>query len=268
MANNFVDHKERWLQIANGEFDYSIQFIKAWLPFNAWYCNSYPSHKNKDRPILEEIKKDNNLYRNRIISLLDGTDEDSDFFRFNLIKLHKQLELCKVPTATNPVSFSNIHYRENPENIWTKSIRNHTFKIEFITPIPPQNYKIKIDVVRSSGASILTYLHTKYDRANLLSYGDFSTLTVANQTTLINGFDFLNPKRKESLIVQNKKDSFKSIKDIFFLDDKTLLSMAIIEVLYSLRCILFHGEIQPNKDNLKIYEPAYNMQRLLLKSLY
>ena len=62
MANNFVDHKERWLQIANGEFDYSIQFIKAWLPFNAWYCNSYPDHKNRDRPILEEIKKDNNLY--------------------------------------------------------------------------------------------------------------------------------------------------------------------------------------------------------------
>jgi hypothetical protein len=268
MANNFFDNKERWLQIANSEFDYSIQFIKAWLPFNAWYCNCYPIHKNRDRPILEEIKKDNNLYRNRIISLLDGNDEDSEFFRFNLVKLHKQLELCKVPNATTPISFCDINYRENPETIWTKIIRNDTFKIEFITPTPPNNYKIKIDIVRSTGASVLTYLHKKYEKSNLLSFGDFIALSEANQKTLINGFDFLNPKRKESLIVKSKKDSLKTIKQIYFIDDKELLSMAIIEILYSLRCILFHGEIQPNKDNLKIYEPAYNMQRLLLKSLY
>lgn len=268
MANNFVDNKERWLQIANGEFDYSIQFIKAWLPFNAWYCNSYPTHKNKDRQILEEVKNDNNLYRNRLVSLLGGADEDSEYFRFNLIKLHKQLELCRVPNAPNPISFHNITYRENPNSIWTKIIRNHTFKVEFITPISPQFHKIKIDVVRSTGASVLTYLHTKYDRAHFTLFGDYLALSEANKQILIDGFDFLNPKRKESLIVKNKKDSFKSIKVIYFTDDINLLSMAIIEILYSLRCILFHGEIQPSKDNLKIYEPAFNMQRLLLKSLY
>ena len=65
MANNFVENKDRWLLIANGEFEYPILFIKSWLPFNAWYCNNYPHHKNKDRSILEEMKSDNNLYKTR-----------------------------------------------------------------------------------------------------------------------------------------------------------------------------------------------------------
>lgn len=268
MANNFIDHKERWLQIANGEFDYSIHFIKSWLPFNAWYCNSYPSLNNKDRPILEEIKNDVNLFRNRIISLLDGTDEDSEYFRFNLVKLHKQLEFCKVPNAADSISFNNINFRENPSNIFTKTIRDYSFKAEFITPTPPHNYKIRIDIVKVTGASILSYLHTKYDRNHLISSGDYIALTEANKKTLINGFDSINPKLKESLIVKSKKESLKSIKEVLFINDKNLLSMAIVEILYNLRCILFHGQIQPSKDNLKIYEPAFHMQRLLLKSLY
>lgn len=77
----------------------------------------------------------------------------------------------------------------------------------------------------------------------------------------------INPNLKESLIAKKKNQSFSSIKEVFFIDDTDLLAQGIIEILYNLRCILFHGEIQPSKDNLKIYEPAFYMLRLLIKSI-
>jgi len=267
MPNNFVEHKDRWLQIANGEFEYSILFIKAWLPFNAWYCNSYPEEKNRDRPILTKIKTDNNLFKTRIISLLEGDNEESVFFRINLVKLHKQLELCKVPNVENSISFRSINYRENPDTIFNKTYRNYRFKIEFITPTPPQNNRIKVDILNPSNTNILPYLHTKYNIEHFTLNTDFNNLSEANKNVILEGYKSLNPKLKESLIVKKKVDSLTSIKEVLFTKNTDQLAQAIIEVLYLIRCILFHGEIQPNKDNLKIYEPAFYMLRLLIKSL-
>lgn len=267
MNNNFIDFKARWLQIANGEFEYSILFIKAWLPFNAWYCNSYPALNNNDRRILTEIKTGNTLFKTRIISLLEGSDEDSIFFKNKLVKLHNQLELCKVPSTSRPISFKSINFRDNPATVFNKTFRNYKFKIELITPIPPHNNKIKIDILNSTNSNVLAYLHTKYDIENLKNNTDFKQLSESNQKTIIDGFEIVNPKIRESLIVTKKNQSFPSIKEVLFINNTDLLAQGIIEILYNLRCILFHGEIQPNKDNLKIYEPAFYMLRLLIKSL-
>jgi len=267
MANNFIDFKGRWLQIANDDFEYSILFIKSWLPFNAWYCNSYPSLNNSDRKILTELKQDNNLFRTRIVSLLEGEDEESKYFRSNLIQLHNQLERCKVPSVENSVSFKKINYRDNPTTIFNKTHRNHQFKIEFITPVAPQNYRIKIDILNRNNTSILAYRHTRYKIAHFEENNDFQNLSETNQKVILNGLKSLSPRLKESLIVKKKNLSLRTIKEVLFTENTDQLSQAIIEVLYNLRCILFHGEIQPNRDNLKIYKPAFYMLRLLIKSL-
>lgn len=267
MPNNFIDYKSRWLQIANGEFEYSILFIKFWLPFNAWYCNSYPSLNNSDRRILTEIKSDDNLFKTRIISLLEGNDEDSILFQQKLCKLHKQLELCKVPTINKAISFKGLNFRQNPNTLFNKTYRNYKFKIELLTPTPPHNYKVKVDILNNHNSNVLAYLHTKYDIEHLKNNGDFKNLSNTNQKIIIDGFKLLNPKFKESLIVTKKNQSFTGIKDVLFVNDSDLIAQGIIEILYNLRCVLFHGEIQPNKDNLKIYEPAFYMLRLLIKSL-
>lgn len=268
MPNNFVDHKDRWLLISRGDFDYSLLFIKAWLPFNAWYCNTYPDKNNKDRPILEEIKTDNNLFRTRLVSLLEGEDDESYFFRKNLVLLHNLLERCKVPDLQKQISFRKINFRINPNNIFLKNFRGFTFKIELITPVPPNNYRIKIDIIDSGNRNVFLYHHTKYDKIHLKNDSNFKSLSTKNQDIILKGFDYINPVYKEDLVVQKKSESYKKIHEVLFINDTNILSQAIIEILYSLRCILFHGEIQPSKDNLKIYEPSYYMLNLLLKSLY
>lgn len=181
MANNFIDFKDRWLQIANGEFEYSILFIKSWLPFNAWYCNSYPNLDNNDRRILTEIKTVNNLFKTRIISLLEGIDENSLFFKQKLVKLNNQLELCKVPSTTNPISFKSINFRKNTTRVFNKTYRNYQFKIELITPVQPHNYKIKVDIINNHNSNVLAYLHNKVNIEHLKNNNDFKNLSATNQ---------------------------------------------------------------------------------------
>ncbi|UGS21812.1 hypothetical protein [Flavobacterium cyclinae] len=267
MANNFVDHKDRWLLIANGDFEYPILFIKSWLPFNAWYCNNYPHHKNKDRPILEEMKSDNNLFKTRIIALLQNSDQDSTIFQSNLVKLHNYLESYKVPNAIENISFKSLNYRVNPKTSFVKAHRNHNYKVEIITPTPPNNYRIRIDILNAGGSNIFLYNHTKYDKTHLTSDVNFMALSQQKKDVILEGFEAINPKLKESLIVDRKNESLNTISQVLFKNDTLLLSNAIIEILYNIRCILFHGEIQPSKDNLKIYEPAFYMLKQLIKSL-
>ncbi|OYU79898.1 MAG: hypothetical protein CFE23_11625 [Flavobacterium sp. BFFFF1] len=267
MANNFVDHKDRWLLIANGEFEYPILFIKSWLPFNAWYCNNYPQHRNKDRPILEEMKVDNNLFTTRIISLLQNSDEDSTIFQNNLVKLYSFLESYKVPNAIDNISFRSLNFRTNPTTSYIKSYRGHNYKVEIISPVQPYNYRIRVDILNPSGGNIFLYNHTKYDKSHLIADADFMQLSLTNKNIILEGLEKVNPKLKESLLVVRRNESLQTISNILFTNDTPLLAKAIIEVLYNIRCILFHGEIQPSKDNLKIYEPAFYMLKQLIKSL-
>jgi hypothetical protein len=210
MANNFIDHKDRWLLIANGEFEYPILFIKSWLPFNAWYCNNYPHHKNRDRPILEEMKLDNNLFITRIIALLQNSDEDSIIFQTNLVKLHNYLESYKVPTAMENISFKSLNYRANSITSFVKSHRNHNYKVEIITPISPNNYRIRIDILNAGGSNIFLYNHTKYEKSHLVSDPSFKLLSKQKKDIIIEGFESINPKLKESLIVFKKNESLNN----------------------------------------------------------
>ena len=267
MPNNFVDNKDRWLAIAKGEFDYSIFFIKSWLPFNAWYCNNYPQFKNVDAPILKEIKIDHNVFRGRIIAHLTNDNPESERFRKYLVELYTLLEKCNVPNAVNKISFKSIYFRENIVRVFTKTFRNIDYKLELVIPIPPHNIKIR-GVIIKNALNIFPYQNTKYDLEHLKNDPQFLSLPEISKNIILKGFEQINPKAKENLIVDKQRDSLALISDVYFINDSDLLSQAIIEVLYRLRCILFHGEIQPSKDNLEIYEPAYYMLRILLKSLY
>ncbi len=197
MPNNFVDNKDRWLTIAKGEFDYSIFFIKSWLPFNAWYCNNYPQFKNIDAHILREIKSDHNVFKGRIISHLTGEDEDSKSFRKYLVDLHKLLEKCIVPNADSKISFKSIFFRENQIRVFTKSFRSVDYKLEIVAPVPPQNIKIKGVVIKNT-LNVFPYQHTKYDFEHLKSDAQYQSLSENSKQIILEGFSLINPKRKES----------------------------------------------------------------------
>ena len=70
------------------DIDYFTYFVKSWISFNAWYKNSYPNLKT-DREAINEIKSSPQcLFRKRFLSLLNGNNEDSSYFKNNLAHFH------------------------------------------------------------------------------------------------------------------------------------------------------------------------------------
>ncbi len=109
------------------------------------------------------------------------------------------------------------------------------------------------------------YSHNKYDTDHLNFDLQSSALNAEQKEFLADCFAQINPKKKESLLCDKRNGL--CIGGVYFLNDCDLLSQALVEVLYALRCKLFHGELQPSKDNLRVYEPAYQILRILLNSL-
>ena len=53
MPTNNTANIKQWLE--KSEVDYFTQFVKAWIPFNAWYRNTYDTlEKERDILIREE----------------------------------------------------------------------------------------------------------------------------------------------------------------------------------------------------------------------
>lgn len=264
MANLFVDHKDRWLSLAESESDFPVLFIRSWIPFNAWYCNTYPHHNNVDGLILTEMKGDNNLFRTRILALLNGTHADSSQFKAFLGQLHIALENNYIPDAANRITFTDLKFRTNPVTVFTPpaAIRRLNYKAELLANRSVQALIIEV----GTSATKFTYTHTRHDLTHFLAYPAYNSLSNDKRAAILNCFKQINPKKKEKLITSDRRNAI-DCGGIQFVNDANLLSQAIIELLYRLRCILFHGEIQPSKDNLSVYEPAYYILRILLKSL-
>lgn len=74
MATN--THINNWIDRA--ELDYYTMFIKTWIPFNAWYMRDFYDesvNRTSDKSIIEFLNSNSNKYRDKIKSLLRGTDD-------------------------------------------------------------------------------------------------------------------------------------------------------------------------------------------------
>ena len=147
MPNIFRDHIDKWLLLSETETDFAALFIRAWIPFNAWYCTSYQS--KKDRECLDKIKTDNNQFRAKIVALLSGSDYDSKLFQAKVKRIYDLLEQNPIPDASpeNRLTFKSIWIRENQFTSTTpiKTRRNHEFKAEKLS-----NGNINAMVVKSN----------------------------------------------------------------------------------------------------------------------
>jgi hypothetical protein len=266
MANNFTGHIHKWLLLSESETDFAILFVRAWIPFNAWYCNNY--NNTSDRYCIDQIKTDGNQFRARLIALLSGGDAESLKLKHHLRTLHELLEQHPIPDASvdKRITFKNIYFRTNPLTSTTPPLRKRS--LEYKSELLSNNSvtAVVINTRKNPSETKYNYSHTKYDLAHFEVDLTSSSLDAEQKDLIKECFLKIDPKRKENLLSQKKQGSL-DIAGINFVGNVDLLSKALIELLYGIRCKLFHGELQPSKDNLTIYEPAYHLLRILLKSL-
>ena len=120
------------------DIDYFTQFVKAWIPFNAWYKNYYPN-LGTDRNAINEIKTANNSFRSRLLSLLEGSDNDSVVFRSYISRLHYQLERKYIYNRGKRVTFENIVIEQNTKKSETFLRNTYTYSVKRVPVCSEKN---------------------------------------------------------------------------------------------------------------------------------
>lgn len=142
----YTENSEKWKSLAS--VDYLTQFVKAWIAFNAWYKNYYPSLKS-DRATINEIKAHPNNFRNKLISLLDNQDSDSMAFRSRVAELHMALERKRLFNKGNRITFENVVIEDNLMTQSNFSWMRMTYKVERrIAGRPPEEIQILVVPVK------------------------------------------------------------------------------------------------------------------------
>ena len=280
-VNNFSGNVPTWLAIADLNIDYYTQFIKSWIPFNAWYTVSYFSETlDSDRKIIDKIKETSNPYRDRIINLLRGDDNTSSQFRYFVSQLHIELEGHSIPNHEKRISFSSINIKRNTKTQHTHSYRSFSYKVDFNPSAPKTTKRLKCEILNKKTFSNV-YLDDFYDYSidDLIKSEKYIALSPESREQLRLCYEEINPYKPENIVIKpnrNKKGVYIkptrcTIMDegsnIYFDENHELVSKVIIETLYLLRCVLFHGEINPTETNQSIYEQAYQIQKILIQEL-
>jgi len=263
MPSLYTENSEKWKSLAS--VDYFTQFVKAWIPFNAWYKNYYPDFKT-DREAISELKAHHNTFRNRLISLLDNRGNDGFAFKTRVAELHLELERKHLFNKGDRITFENIVIENNQRKQNNFSRQTLTYKVE--RNIPSRSHQeVQIDIVRSNGTVKFNYTQSVgFNIDDLISHHNFIRLSQTQQNNLKACYEEINPSKPVNLLSSDLNDCIQ-MGNLHFINDPEQLCKGIIEILYKLRNVLFHGEIVPDSDTNKVYEPAYQILYALIQAL-
>lgn len=257
MANLFAGHKNEWKALA--DIDYFGNFVKAYIPFNAWMNTSYPS-LSRDRDKIDEIKKNPNPLRDKICVLLDA-EQDGIQFRNLLGELHSLLENHYIYNKDKRISFSGVTIDKNPE----KQSIEHKRGIEFIAN---RDKKVISLIKNRKKEEIFKLEQENYDINGLQTNQVFQKLSTEYQSYLLGCYKDIEPYiQKDFTDIKGVDEKYNCGAYKFVKDHDHDLAKGLIEILYNLRCSLFHGELVPNKEANQIYGTAYRILYMLIQSL-
>jgi hypothetical protein len=273
MPSAYKEHVRKWLELA--EIDYIGPFVKAWLAFNAWYRSVY-SHRT-DRAILDDFRWQPNVVRNKLVPLLTDRpagrgdqafrpSEEAEQFRAHIGDLHHRLERYHVHSGHGGewerITFTNVFLRARAVTQQTQRRNGWTYTVSPGTGNPTP---LVVAVHRRNGSPALNVNQARFDIGELQVEPAFQGLSSDQQGTLLSVYRLMNPR----LVVDLTSNGGTTVRcgayDFGCAADD--LFAGLCEVLYSMRCSLFHGELVPDPEAVACYEPAYRILRRFLSSI-
>jgi len=264
--------------IEQSDIDYIGHFIKAWIPFNAWYNDTF-STLNSDRQKISAIKSQNNSVRRGINSLMEADSQLGKEFKSNISALYYQLQQNQIDGRDGRIWFEDSLKEKNSSVL----IDNREFgRDKYYLKRTDGQYlgqvsEMKVIVKKKSDNSpVFTYAHTDYDIVHLQSFPAYQSLSHTKKEQIRTMFQELKPVRIESLIEFEKKespinyyecDSYVLRRDATHSCYSIYVVKALIEIIYQLRNVLFHGELVPNKGAQKVYKEAYLILKMILDKI-
>lgn len=264
--NDFRGNIDHWFR--QSEPDYYIFFLKAWIPFNAWYVAELPHLQKKDTQIIKELQDNINSKPRAVIeNYLKNNDVYAKKFKSHLAELHYFLEAKSIFHNGGKLSFANLILSENPKKFETDTdSKGNIYKAEI-----KKDY-IQALVVDKGRRSFLDFKQSIYEIDGLKKHNDFIVISdLKIRQKILKCYEAINPNKPISLVATSKVKSdyitLESENKVRFINDLSTIAKGCIKVLYALRCMLFHGEIEPNNANKPVYEHAYHLLRLIIKEL-
>jgi hypothetical protein len=262
-----AENAQLWKELS--DIDYFTQFVKAWLAFNAWMRNAYPAIKT-DRELIDTVKEQSNPVRNKIRSLLVDVDQHGQNFRSMVADLHTQLENTHLISQKDGVEKRITFSEWRLENLTSDSIFSHARADYSIVRIISGNDKGKIEisvVKQTDKSSIYEFQQDKYNWDELKAHLPLQKLPVTRRNKIMEAYILIGPFKRISWLA-SPGESALAIGSYKFKNDVSGLSSAIIEIIYQMRCLLFHGELVPRKSYNMVYEPAYRIVKVFLDALH
>lgn len=252
------------------EIDYIGPFVKAWAAFNAWFREE--AGTRRDREGLEYVKVRVNPIRSEILPLLTSVNfgqdgrvhpdtEAAQELKLLIGDLHRFLEQFHIEVPREDgglerISFTAVALKQRANLPQTLVSRGITYRVD------RQNGSWICTVVNNAGVTTTTIAHANYDEAILVADAQFVALSGTGKAHLSGLYRSCCPRPMTNLLVGNEPPIRAG--EIEFRCTSEELFLGLIEVIYSMRNSLFHGELQPDERAFRTYEPAY---RIVMKFL-
>ncbi len=255
------------------ELDYIGPFIKAWAAFNAWY--RHETQTRSDRLGLNYVRDRANPVRATIVPLLRHVQndengrripdaEDAQEFKLLISELHSRLEAYRIEVfeddRLNHISFRSVCLNRGVNLPQTRTYNRHVYTVT------KANRQWSAEVRREGGNVRFMFAHDNYDLDGLMVQHDYvNSLSPVQQDQLRNLYQQCNPRPLSDLTAGTHRPI--QAGDIAFHCEDTELFCGLIEIIYSMRNALLHGELQPEEQAFRAYEPAYRIVMKFLDSI-
>jgi hypothetical protein len=231
------------------DIDYYVYFSKAYFAFNAYLKAKYPTEN--DRGKIKKIKE-SHVLRNKFKNLIF----EGKHFRDDLNSLNQSLENALIENQEELIHFRKVRINDHTEkDIFKRKFNGVDYHIR---AIPAEKFFFKVGHLQSN-PFIFEELESQVSASNL------SPAQKEKVTSEINGF-----VQQYSLDLQPFINQLGNFETIGIYDQNNLvekLYQGVVEICYLLRNALFHSEVEPNSDVMRVYKFAYFILRKIIKEI-
>lgn len=253
---------KQWLE--QSDIDYFTHFVKAWIPFNAWFRHTYDTLEN-ERDILEAIKTDGNKIRTRFMAKIEGIDPDSEEIRNHIAALHRRLSADPLEDRRKRrISFENVCIGRNPNT--KESLTAYGWKYTVERQKNPTKQVI-CQLIKAGAVKKTITQPGEWDLEAIQAHADYLALKVNDRSRVLACYKQANPHLFRSLLADSADVNPFEMDAYKFARDPSAIFAGLVDVLYAMRNLLFHGELVPDPQANRTYEPAYHLLRHLIVTI-
>ena len=195
---------------------------------------------------------------------MERTSEEAEQFRNEIGLLHNRLENYELHTGKGAekirIRMRNVVIRIEPPITEQFNYRNYQFEIK-----RSLNGDVHVSVKAPNGSNLVNLQQLRYDRAGLEADTGFIGLTDNLRRRCLSCYDNANPRLPRDLTIGHEAPI--SCGTYEFNCGPDFLFAGVLEIIYLMRCSLFHGELMPTREASECYEPAYRIVRRFFQAI-